>query len=432
MRFINALGKMTGRISYSFILGKIGLPAFMITLFLLPFPQSWARYSLALVFLSGLILWFKAPGFLSKKIFSDWILITPFIIYFILHVIYGLAEGFDFALIGKRVNYLLIPVIAYPVLRCSFRDENRQMFIMSFSLGLAVVSFFLLSRAALIGMGYLHPSPVPINSIDAFSKSSLVSALSLFQHPSYFSLELNLGIVLLFSLPWKHRYLTLARISMIILFLVMIILLGSRAGLLALIVSLFVLAAMAFKTKIEKTWTRLAALASVLMILVLVLALNPRVKNSLVRTRSVIAENGIKGLTDIEPRSRVWSSAIELINDKPLFGYGVNTADQKLVNEYRKRGYYQEAFFRLNCHNQFLESQLSFGIAGLVLIIWMLFLPVIRQVTAVAFPGVIFSIMLFVHQMFESMMMRQLGILVPVIFIVSIFSLKSGDEALNC
>ena len=73
-------------------------------------------------------------------------------------------------------------------------------------------------------------------------------------------------------------------------------------------------------------------------------------------------------------RYAYWKSAFELIEEKPLFGYGISNAQEefdkvnmKYVNEQNR--YYWTVLHHhyVDSHNQFIQSTLEFGIIGLLL-----------------------------------------------------------------
>lgn len=73
-------------------------------------------------------------------------------------------------------------------------------------------------------------------------------------------------------------------------------------------------------------------------------------------------------------RVLMWESALELIEERPLLGYGLKGARLEEVEKFREKNFvlgYTEGY---HSHNQFLESTLMIGIPGLVLFTGMLVL----------------------------------------------------------
>jgi len=91
-----------------------------------------------------------------------------------------------------------------------------------------------------------------------------------------------------------------------------------------------------------------------------------------------------KGLVEDE-RYGYWRSASELIVEKPLFGYGVNNAQEEYdkVNHKYQTEYWRTYWFEVmhskfvDTHNQFVQSTLEFGIVGLLILLSLYILPLV-------------------------------------------------------
>lgn len=74
-----------------------------------------------------------------------------------------------------------------------------------------------------------------------------------------------------------------------------------------------------------------------------------------------------------EPRIMRWKCALELIKEKPFFGYGAGDEIPLLMNSYKRKGMnvsYKEEF---NTHNQYLSILIKNGIFGLIIFLAMMF-----------------------------------------------------------
>ena len=84
---------------------------------------------------------------------------------------------------------------------------------------------------------------------------------------------------------------------------------------------------------------------------------------------------------------------------------------------YQKYGFNEEADLKLNAHNQYLEAQMTFGIAGTLSLFWMLLTPLIfrkrLRFKELTFPFIGLTAFFLV---FESMFNRQWGIMFFVLF----------------
>lgn len=187
-----------------------------------------------------------------------------------------------------------------------------------------------------------------------------------------FNLFLNIslvGIWYICSLSWRRipkytRYLYV--LAMCIIFFVLSISEG-RSGFLASIFLLFSFLAI-------EVWRRRKILGFV-MALVLPLALAFAGSH-----HNRIAHNALKN----EPRLAFWHSAAELIEKKPILGYGINNAqiafDQVNMKyttpEYREFWTNQGLWF-IDTHNQYIQTTLEFGLVGLVLLLLVYLGPIV-------------------------------------------------------
>jgi len=119
---------------------------------------------------------------------------------------------------------------------------------------------------------------------------------------------------------------------------------------------------------------------------------------------------------NIEPRTRSWYNSMNLIKERPLFGVGLNSTEI-LAEEHRKQGFMVEADVKLNAHNQYLETQMTFGIPGTIILLWMLLTPLIRR-KSLWNPDLVlpFTIIVTISMIFESILVRQWGIMFFVLF----------------
>jgi len=74
-------------------------------------------------------------------------------------------------------------------------------------------------------------------------------------------------------------------------------------------------------------------------------------------------------------RIMTWESAVELIREKPVLGYGLKGANEALVNKYIEKNFEMGIPDRYNSHNQFLETTLKCGLVGLALLLTLIIIP---------------------------------------------------------
>jgi O-antigen ligase len=112
-------------------------------------------------------------------------------------------------------------------------------------------------------------------------------------------------------------------------------------------------------------------------------------------------------------RFLMWSSATDLIKEKPLFGFGTGDVQDELEKHYVEHDYVSLTYWkntRFNAHNQFMETALALGIIGLlVFVIGMIFglKEAIRNKNKLY---IVFVILFLGSCLTESMLERQNGI----------------------
>lgn len=70
-----------------------------------------------------------------------------------------------------------------------------------------------------------------------------------------------------------------------------------------------------------------------------------------------------------EPRAARWQSALQLIKQKPLTGYGSGSETQVLKEQFYRDGLYISYYDELNTHNQYLSIAIEYGCLVLLLFI---------------------------------------------------------------
>jgi O-antigen ligase len=141
-----------------------------------------------------------------------------------------------------------------------------------------------------------------------------------------------------------------------------------------------------------------------------------RINSFIVNTSRGISKEKIDW-KNLDQRTREWYTAIQIIKSEPVLGVGIAKIDNRMVAEYRKNGFNDEADLNLNAHNQFLEAQMTFGIAGVISLLWMLLTPVLFR-KQIKYPklAIAFILIISFYLLFESMLNRQWGIMFFLLF----------------
>jgi O-antigen ligase len=130
----------------------------------------------------------------------------------------------------------------------------------------------------------------------------------------------------------------------------------------------------------------------------------------------------------VYPESRIvrWQCAIDLIKQKPYFGYGTGDEIPLLKNEYRKRKMWVSYFEEFNTHNQYLAITLKHGFLGLFLFISMLCFFFYLSIKSGSFMYFSFLFLLTVGFFTENIIDANKGI-----FFFAFFNTLLGYQILN-
>jgi O-antigen ligase len=322
--------------------------------------------------------------------------------------------------------FLLIPLFCFPLFNSQYFNGRKELFIKSFIIGILIICVFEFLRAV---TGWeIGTSTTPDISFDPDSYTSPFRSqkLSFLEHPTYLSMKVLFAVSIVVIAYRELRFSMLVSLMLLFGFILYIYCLSSRTIYLALII----LSIYLIFTYLKRY--RLHLLMLVLGPLILYTSYevsrhNPRVINKieLIKKRYLVDKLKFK---DLDPRFTSWLTSADLIKKNPVFGVGLNSRDI-LAEEYLKNGYNNEANLRLNSHNQFLETQLALGIPGSLVLLWMLFAPLFRK-RELWKPELYFSflIILITAFMFESVLVRQWGIMFYTIFYCFQVNMKPAEK----
>jgi O-antigen ligase len=179
-------------------------------------------------------------------------------------------------------------------------------------------------------------------------------------HPSYYALFSTIAILILLFTHFIDIEKPFKR-ALVLLHTVMIILVSSKAGL----ASLFVIFILAFF--FDKEMKHRLILASVLIIIVISSLSIPSTQLRLQRAYQSIRSNNTE-ILDSSSAERIilWKSLGQYSVSELLLGTGIQTSRSKTL---------LYTGIDKNLHNQFLQSLVSSGFIGLLLLIYFLMLP---------------------------------------------------------
>ncbi|MFA8449929.1 MAG: O-antigen ligase family protein [Bacteroidales bacterium] len=249
-----------------------------------------------------------------------------------------------------------------------------------------------------------------------------------FEQHAYVALITDIAIAILFFYKefFKNTY---VRVVLYAVLLSSLFFLSSRGGILAL----FLLLGIYFVYQVFIGKKRALAFKSIGIILFFTIIFSwssPVVRSGLMRlyqNPKVFSEG--KKEDSGEPRLLIWEISWSLYKEKPVLGYGTGSVSEILTKVYAKNDYEEYATKRWNAHNQYLQTVLSIGAIGGIVLLFSLLLPFfisIRKRESLVFSALfLFMINLFT----ESMLERQTGVCLFVIVLAIAFHNLEGNKS---
>jgi O-antigen ligase len=265
----------------------------------------------------------------------------------------------------KYFNYLLTkryPLIAFALV--GFFGLNKK-----FKLNYFLNTFIITSIATII---YLVFFQIGILEFISNSDRALLFCAERIKHINshmQFNFYLNIsliGIWYILTRSWKRtiwwkRYLYIAAMTVIIAALSIS---EGRSGFIAGIILMF-------SFTFFEIWKRRKAMGIVIGLLIPFLAIGIASQHQRMGKKSL----------ETEPRLFLWQSAVEIIKDKPIWGYGLSNAQEKLDEvrpTFQSENYRLESLncFIVDCHNQYLQTTMELGIFGLLILLFLYTYPI--------------------------------------------------------
>ncbi len=400
----------------------ITLSLFLILAFVMPLHDRLVVFVIALILINWLI-----DSRLPKKIrniFQSPVrrLLLSFSFIYLLYwigLLYSDNREYGFFDLEVKMSLLIFPLILATIDDHIFKGKKIFFLFYSFIAGCIVSTFIFLFYSTL--------SFLESNSQSAFYYTNL----ALNHHPSYFSMYLNLSIAFLIYYFIERKiqlpfWLKVAAGILILYFFIFIILLSSKAGILSLLMVLFI--SIGYLLVFKKKY--LAGV--VLIILVTALFIGSfyiftnttnrflEAKESVINTETI--ENDAQGSS--VARILVWKSTIDIIQNNFLFGVGTGDVKDQLLKKYEEENIDLAKSLKLNAHNQYLQTFVSIGVIGFWVLALYILLPMINAMKNRNLLYFLFLAIIGFNFLFESMLERQAGVAFYAFFNAYLFSIK--------
>ncbi|OFX79104.1 MAG: hypothetical protein A2X12_10420 [Bacteroidetes bacterium GWE2_29_8] len=252
--------------------------------------------------------------------------------------------------------------------------------------------------------------------------------LSILFHPSYFALFINFAMLLLtyFSINNVNK---VQNVTKLLLFLtlpfysIFLFLLNSKAGILSLILVVsvgFVYLSFVKKNILFAIIIAIEILVSIGMVSKFMPFLYDRldeVKREIVASEKKNINNSetvnfeSTEVTSTAARINVWKASLEVFSENILFGTGTGDIKDVLLDKYKQRNISNAFIQKLNPHNQFLQTGITFGIVGLIIFVIMFIIPFYYSIRYKDLLLFLFVLLVVFNLMVESMLEVQAGVM---------------------
>lgn len=258
-----------------------------------------------------------------------------------------------------------------------------------------------------------------LDQVNAF----FYSDFSYFLHPSYFAMYLLLAqlIVILFYKEWLSHIKNLDyKIGFItVLNVTGIFLCSSKMGLISALVLLPVtFAVILFKRGYKKTIAGLVLSLVIGLVVAYKLFPSPFERIRVAFTVTASAEHIDKTASESTAvRILIWEQAVKIIKQHPVFGITPGDTNDALYKAYEENGLTGALTKKLNAHNQYLQTFIGTGLIGFLLLCLMTLGCMIIGFAKRNYILALFSILMILNFLVESMLQTQAGIVFFVLFL---------------
>ncbi len=340
--------------------------------------------------------------------------ILSFSIIYLLYII-GLiySKNMDYAAFDLEVKFSLFifPAVISTLRKEVFSNNKFIWYLVFFVTGL-IISIIISFGDAFIN--YLHN----------FSfKEFYYTRLSFYHHPGYLSMYMNLGVVILiYFLSGKDEnrlniWHVISFIFLIIIFSIFIILLSSKAGIVCLLVVYLVTIGYMIVYE-KKIYQGIAYILLVALMFYFSLLIFPTSLNRIIEYREVVDNKITMNEADNETGDRItiWRNSTDVIKKHFLFGVGTGDVKDNLLEEYKQSESTEALEKRLNAHNQFLQTFITLGIVGFLVLILSVVLPAYYALKHHCSLYIIFLTIIVINFLVESMLETQAGVVFYAFF----------------
>jgi len=317
-----------------------------------------------------------------------------------------------------------LSLMAFPLVFVGFRFVNTTNFnrtLRMFLYGTVTATLYCIAQSAYkvfwLDMKYFH---------------FITSRFSVTVHQSYFALYLIFAMVILAYLEWplvkKDKKRTLVNVLIIITLSVSVLLTGSKSGFIMWAVIALGLTGV-FVREMKHKWIPILGLTVLMSIMGAIFQGAPLLQSRITNMLEVAQKDEVnpQSTESTAVRYLVYSSTFEVLRSQDWFGQGTGDFQDVLDDIYNEKGYTSAAEEHLNAHNLFLQSWISLGIPGLIIVLGIFLVMTVQAIRNQDALLLGFTALFFILSMTESTFNVQAGVVFFSFFTVFL-ARRSGSK----
>lgn len=341
---------------------KIQLATLLLAVITIPLHNNWNSWAIILFCLSTPIAQPIRESF--KKISKDhyWKLSAAFFLWMAATYFWDTSGGFTIKELEPKASFLFLPLAMTIMPRLS----PKQLMLACYAFVAAVVAVCLICLAKSF-MEYLRTEDTRVFFYHYLGFQMGLNAVYLSNY-----CVASIGWLLYFGFLYTGDRITGVPAAVTIatsafLFLMMFLLSSKMSLVLAILLCVFMTVYIGYRRQaLLKTFVILCVAAGVAWTVGRNLGyLNWRIQSTKWKAYSGPQDDN----NGLALRITTWTSALELIKERPLLGYGLQGSEDALVEKYREKNFQPGIPEKYNSHNQFLETTLRSGAIGLLLLL---------------------------------------------------------------
>ncbi len=401
---------------------KIYTVLFLALVFFIPLYQGFLNLIIVLIGANWLLEWNfreKLSRAMSETVRRNNLFFSVLYILYLLGLLY--TDNFKYGLfdVEVKLSLLIFPVLISTIPSEFYETKIIYRILWSFVIG-AFISTLICILFALIKFSYFHST-----------SDFYYSRLSVFLHPGYFSMYLNFAVaILIYFLHERWNDLTSAGRSIYIIligwFFTFIILLSSKAGILSLAMIFLVCTGYCLILK-KRILHALLMLIGISLAFWISFTIFPQSFGRLTQASKVMVSSKQINTDTKEgtaERLLIWRYSLDIIKSNFLFGLGTGDVKDGLIEVYKSYDIAMAEDRQLNAHNQYLQTFISIGLIGFMVLILMFILPAIYSIKDNYYLYLLFLIIVGFNFLVESILERQAGVIFYGFFNSYLFMIK--------